>query len=81
LQDGVIDNKTLCCPWPACGRTIKAGRRKLSRKKNGKPPPRSGELRVHIAESSDGRNRRSRMSLKTRHFFTVPFAQQQLAEI
>jgi hypothetical protein len=79
LQDGAIGEESLCCP--GSGRTIKAGRRKLSRKENGKPPPRLGELRVHIAESGDGGKRGSRMSLKTRHFFTVHSAQHQLAEI
>jgi hypothetical protein len=63
--------KSLCCP--GSGRTIKAGRRKLSRKENGKPPPCPGQLRVHIAESGDGGKRGPRMSLKTRHFFYRSF--------
>jgi hypothetical protein len=79
LQDGAIVNKSLCCG--RLRRTIKAGPCKLSRKENGKPPPRPGELRLQLAESSDGGNRRSRMSLKTQHFLPLILQSNKFVEI
>ena len=46
-------------------RTIKAGRRKLSRKKSGKTLPRPGELLVHISGTAVVRYADRGMSLKT----------------
>jgi len=61
--------------------TIKAGRRKLSRKKNGKAQPFSGKVRFTFQTVSMKEVPGSGMSLKTRHFFTAHFALQRLAEI
>jgi hypothetical protein len=49
-------------------RTIKAGRRKLSRKESGKTPTRPGELLDHISGNCRADRR---MSLKTRRFLPI----------
>jgi hypothetical protein len=61
-------------------RTIKAGRRKLSRKKSGKTLTRSGELPIHISDSAIRNRAGLGMSLKTRHFFPLVSGPQGLTE-
>jgi hypothetical protein len=62
----VIGGENPCCPWRARRfRTIKAGRRKLSRKKNGKGLPPPGELPGHFSVSVAAASTERSMSLKT----------------
>jgi len=60
---------------------MKAGRRKLSRKKSGKAPPAWAEGPVHILGSDKIGPVCSGMSLKTRWISIADLAPQRLAEI
>jgi hypothetical protein len=66
--------------WHRLG-AIKAGRRKLSRKKTGKTLLLSGKVPVHIPVSGRRGVRRSRHVAQTSAFFTASVALQRLAEI
>jgi hypothetical protein len=60
---------------------IKAGRRKLSRKKTGKELLLSGKVPVHVPVSSRPGVRRSRHVAQTSAVFLASVALQRLAEI
>jgi hypothetical protein len=59
---------------------IKAGRRKLSRKKNGKGLPLSAKPPVHIPVSARSRAGGPGMPLKVGHFLAAGIALQRLIE-